>query len=187
MARLLHVGRKPVNAKRNGPIIHWGELGRTPLLGGLVLALLAALAFGVMALSGSDQPASAYVAPDGCNADLLSQGVSRSPVGPVNHGDKLTYTVTYTNPSSGSVGQVGCNITALDAFLVLPNGTSIQVLTAQTLNAGAASITCPGDAACKGPAVYTYTVAHGDELGLPPSVTASFEYDGILHDSNNHP
>ncbi len=159
-----------------------GLLGAGLLMGALIGSAL------LFASVGS-APAAAHQDPLGCSASGLGTVLGATPAGTVQIGDVITYTVTYANS-----GASACNITNLNANLVRPNGTSIAVLTAATLNVGA-TLNCPGDAGCAaGP--YTYTVALADETGpvtgpacppvptgavLPRRVTAVSQATGTLH------
>src|SRR6266542_3801063 len=159
-----------------------GLLGAGLLMGALIGSAL------LFASVGS-APAAAHQDPLGCSASGLGTVLGATPAGTVQIGDVITYTVTYANS-----GASACNITNLNANLIRPNGTSIAVLTAATLNVGA-TLNCPGDAGCAaGP--YTYTVALADETGpvtgpacppvptgatLPRRVTAVSQATGTLH------
>src|SRR6266542_4596133 len=128
-----------------------GLLGAGLLMGALIGSAL------LFASVGS-APAAAHQDPLGCSASGLGTVLGATPAGTVQIGDVITYTVTYANS-----GASACNITNLNANLVRPNGTSIAVLTAATLNVGA-TINCPGDPGCAA-WPYTYTVALADETG----------------------
>src|SRR6266536_1076212 len=159
---------------------------------GLIAAVaLVALVLGSAMFVASlvPQPAAAHEDPANCDQSGLGTVLGATPSGTVQVGDVITYTVTYTNS-----GATACNLTNLNANLVRPNGTTINVLVGATLNVGA-TINCPTDPGCAaGP--YTYTVALADETGpvtgpacpptptgatLPRRVTAVAQSTATLH------
>src|SRR6266542_1619439 len=152
-----------------------------------VVVLIASLLGSALLVAAlGPQPATAHEDPLGCTANGLTTTLGGTPAGVVQHGDVITYTVSYSN-----TGVTACNLTNLNATLKRPNGVITTVLSGATLNVGA-TINCPGDVGCAaGP--YTYTVAHVDETGpvsgCPPvpsgtfqtRVTATAQASGTLH------
>src|SRR6266542_4992156 len=152
-----------------------------------VVVLIASLLGSALLVAAlGPQPATAHEDPLGCTANGLTTTLGGTPAGVVQHGDVITYTVSYSN-----TGVTACNLTNLNATLKRPNGVITTVLSGATLNVGA-TINCPGDVGCAaGP--YTYTVAHVDETGpvsgcppvpsgtFPTRVTATAQASGILH------
>src|SRR6266536_3315858 len=135
----------------------------------LSAALLGSAAF---VASLAPQPAAAHQDPANCSSSGLGTVLGATPATTLHVGDVITYTVTYTN-----TGGSACNLTNLNANLIRPNGTTINVLVGATLNVGG-SVSCPGGAGCAaGP--YTYTVALADETGpvtgpaCPPTPTGA--------------
>lgn len=152
-----------------------------------LLAITIGLA-AVAALALSFGLAGAHENPGGCDTNALGATLAVSPTGIRVDGDILSYTVIYTNTSGNP-----CDTTGVDSDLTLPNGSTITVLTDQSIPAGD-TITCPGDAECVTAGPYSYTIVHANETGpiagcppvptgapLPRRVTAYVELDGVLH------
>ena len=79
----------------------------------MLLSWILVMAVLMMAVSLAQAPkVGAHEDPVDCSANALNSTLTALPAGTVEHGDVVTYRVTYAN-----VGANACNITELDANL----------------------------------------------------------------------